>query len=383
VPKYSDYPFIPPQASELAPHIDLVILGLTLLTVAFTVAICLAMLYFVVRYRRGKKVDRSNPQLYNLPIEIAWTGLPMLIAIGIFVWSTAIYLRARSIPAGAMEVYVVGKQWMWKLQHPEGRWEMNELHVPSGKPIELVMTSEDVIHSFFVPELRVKQDVIPGQYTRLWFNATRPGTYHLFCSQFCGTLHSRMTGTVTVMDPADYARWLNAGNTQGTLAQAGEQLFHSAGCSGCHGPGASVRAPMLEGIYGHPIAVQIPRGTEPLERVPATTMIADDRYIHDSIVLPEKEVAAGFRPIMPTFQNRLTEDDIFKLTAYLRSLANTTGGVNQGSSRSPTADEYKARTGFIPENMKDIERGAVTPGSPAAGGPAGAAGNQTNERMPR
>lgn len=393
----SGLPYIPTQASEFARSIDLLLLGLTLVTGFFSVGIAFAVIFFAVKYRRGAKVDRSNPQLYNLPIEIAWTGIPLVIALGLFVWSTAIYLGFKTVPSGAMEVYVVGKQWMWKLQHPEGRWEMNELHIPVNRPVALTLTSEDVIHSFFIPELRVKQDVIPGQYTRMWFNADKPGVYHLFCTQFCGTFHSTMTGTVTVMEPADYERWLSTGNYPQTLAATGERLFHKHGCSGCHGPDAAVRAPRLEGVYNHIIGVQIPQPGIPLEKVQATTMVADQRYIHDAIILPEKEVAAGFRPIMPSYRNRISEEEIFQISAYLRSLAGgdaaTSGLYNNrtgpgGPTRSLSQEEYKARIGFTPENMKDLTKGAQQ------GGPSGPGGGQdtvaprtapsgTNERMPR
>jgi cytochrome c oxidase subunit 2 len=375
----SGLPFIPPQASAGAVAIDQIILAITITAVFFSVGIFAALIYFAVKYRRGNKVDRSNPPLYNLPIEIIWTGVPLLMAMALYVWSTAGYLVNRRSPAGAMDIYVVGKQWMWKMQHPEGRWENNELHVPVGRPIRLTMTATDVIHSFFVPAFRLHQDVIPGQYTQLWFTPTRVGDYHLFCAQFCGTLHSQMTGTVTVMDPADYEQWLRAGPSPKTLADAGQQLFIQHGCSGCHGGNGSVRAPRLDGIYGRPIPVQLPpEGLvgaalyAALRKTPATTMVADDLYIHDSIVLPEKEVAAGYLPVMPSFKNRLTEEEIFDLTAYIKSLATPegqrTGGVRMPPTRTLSAQEYKTRTGFVPSNIKGLAPGAA--GAPAANRPA-------------
>jgi cytochrome c oxidase subunit II len=259
---------------------------------------------------------------------------------------------------------------------------MNELHVPVGRPIKLTMTSEDVIHSFFVPAFRLHQDVIPGEYVQTWFTPTRVGNYHLFCAQFCGTNHSTMVGTVFVMDPADYQQWLSTGSNQETLAQEGARLFIRHGCSGCHGGNASVRAPSLEGIYGKPVAVQIPPpGTPPqalvglLPKIQATTILADNRYIHDSIVLPEKEIAAGYRPIMPSFKNRLTEEEILKLVAYIRSLGNTTGaGIlsSQGPpSRGLSPEEYRARVGFTPSNIKALTGGSA--GQPEGAAPAGRA----------
>jgi cytochrome c oxidase subunit 2 len=371
----SGLPFLPPWASTQAGPIDLIIWAINLVAAFFSLIIVVSIVYFSVKYRRGHKVDRSNPPLENLPIEIAWTVIPTVIVIVIFGWSTTVFLANKRMPKGATEISVVGKQWMWKLQHPEGRWEMNELHVPVGRPITLTMTSEDVIHSFFVPEFRLHQDVIPGEYTQTWFQPIRVGTYHLFCAQFCGTNHSTMTGTVTVMAPADYEEWLSTGSNQQTLAQEGARLFMQHGCSGCHGGNASVRAPSLVGIYGKPVAVQVPPpGTPPqalvalLPKIAATTVIADNRYIHDSIVLPEKEIAGGYRPIMPSFKNRLTEEEILKLVAYIRSLANDTGAtVTSGSaaaatqgppSRGLTLEEYKARVGFTPANIKALTAGS-------------------------
>jgi cytochrome c oxidase subunit 2 len=270
---------------------------------------------------------------------------------------------------------------------------MNELHVPVGRNIKLTMTSEDVIHSFFVPAFRLKQDVIPGQYTELWFKATKPGTYHLFCAEFCGTLHSQMTGTVTVMEPAEFERWLSTGVTSGGAAEAGGKLFIQRGCSGCHGADSSVRAPTLDGIYGRAIPVQIPQPGRPLEQTPATTLVADERYIHDSIVLPEKEVAAGYKPIMPTFEGQLTEEQIFQLTAYIRSLGRhrDPGRDTSVGMRTPalTKEDYEARTGFVPKNIQTLT-GGQTGNSPAPSGrsrnPYGVVdeiGNPSTERRNR
>jgi cytochrome c oxidase subunit 2 len=371
--------FIPPQASAAAGAIDLIMLVVTIVAVVFSVGIIVALVWLSVVYRKGNKVDRSNPPLENLPIEIAWTGIPLLIVLGLYVWSTVLYLENKRVPAGALEMFVTGKQWMWKVQHPEGRWENNELHVPIGRAVSLTMTSEDVIHSFFVPAFRVHQDVVPGEYTHLWFTPTLPGVYPLYCAQFCGTLHSQMVGTVTVMQPAEYEAWLTTGTTQESLAAAGQRLFIQHGCNGCHGPNAAVRAPSLVGIYGKPIPIQIPpEGVPParlqdvIKTVPATTIIADSRYIHDSIVLPEKEIAAGFKPIMPTFKNRLKEEDILKIVAYIKSLANGPGKgvsdtrVREGETRTLSADEYQARVGFVPANLNAVTSGAET--APAAPG---------------
>jgi cytochrome c oxidase subunit 2 len=352
-----------PSASTAAGGIDLLFWAITLVSAFFSLGICAAIVYFAVRYRRGHRVDRSNAPAHNDTIELVWTVVPLVIALVLFFWAAIVYFIDVRPPRGAMEIYCVGKQWMWKLQHPEGRWEMNEMHVPVGKPVVLTMTSEDVIHSFFVPAFRLKMDVFPGQYTQMWFTATRTGTYPLYCAEFCGTLHSKMTGTVTVMEPADYERWLSEGTVSETMATAGAKLFQQLGCSGCHGGNGSVRAPLLNGIYGGPVAVQLPppgmdiKDDKALARIPATTVIADARYIHDSILLPDKEIAAGYKPVMPSFEKRLSEEQIMQLIAYIRSLATGTGtsvGPMRGPQQPLSREEYKTRTGFVPKNIKKL-----------------------------
>jgi cytochrome c oxidase subunit 2 len=362
-------PIAPPQASTAAVQIDLLFIGMSVIIAVFGVGVCVALVYFMVKYRRGHKVDRSNAPAHNLPIEIAWTFIPLVLLLVMYVWASAVFLDLRRMPAGAMEIYVVGKQWMWKIQHPEGRWEMNELHVPVGRNIQLTMTSEDVIHDFFVPAFRLHQDVVPGEYAKVWFKPTRVGAYHLFCAQFCGTFHSQMRGTVYVMTPADYEKWLSSGQYQQSLADAGGVLFRQHGCSGCHGAGSSVRAPVLEGLYGRPVPVQIvPQGTPPaqlravLAKTPATTVLADDKYIHDCIMLQDK-IPGGFEPIMPVFKGQLSEQQVFQLTAYIKSLANsrtvTTGGAGGKYTGTLTPEEYRARTGFVPSNIRSLTGGAA------------------------
>lgn len=366
------YPLSGASASTIAPEIDAVALFVTLVATFFSLGIFVAVLVLTVRYRRGAKVDRSNPPLHNVPIEVAWTVIPLVIALGIFGWAAKVFFQQVQVPPGAMEVYVVGKQWMWKLQHPEGKWEMNELHVPVGRPVVLTMTSEDVIHSFYVPAFRIKQDVIPGVYTQLSFTPTKAGTYHLFCAEFCGTYHSTMVGKVVVLEPADYEKWLTTGNVQQSLAQRGAELFRQRGCSGCHAANSSVKAPPLEGIFGESVPVQEPKPGVPLEQIAATTVIADNKYIHDSIVLPEKLIAAGYRNIMPSFRNRLTEEQILALVHYIKSLGNETPparGKQGGDVTNLTPEDYKARTGFIPENPNKNTRGAgATSGAGATTG---------------
>lgn len=348
-----------PRASTSATAIDLLFWFITVITIFFSVGIFLALIFYAVRYRRGAHVDRSNPPQYQTLVEIVWTAVPAAIVIAIFLWSSVLFLANARVPPGALEIFVVGKQWMWKAQHPEGRWENNTLHVPAGRPIVLTMTSEDVIHSFYVPAFRLKKDAIPGQYTQLSFTPTKVGTYRFFCAEYCGTLHSQMTGTVTVMPPADYERWLREGTVPQSLAEEGRKLFIANGCSGCHSPNASVRAPRLEGIYGRPIPIQIPRPGVPLEQTPATTILADSKYIHDSILLPASQIAAGYGTkapvysIMPTYKGRLTEEQIFKIVAYIKSLASTTPTtpVGEATSAPLSPEDYEARVGFVPKQQ--------------------------------
>ncbi len=319
-----------PSASTTSPVYDALFWMIHLVALVFGGGIFAVLTFFVIRYRRGAMVNRHMSEHEGIALELAWTIIPLIILVMMFVWSTSAYFTMIRVPKGAMEVFVVGKQWMWKLQQPNGRWEMNELHVPIGKPIKLTMISEDVIHDFGLPAFRIKQDVIPGRYTNMWFEATQEGQYRIFCAQYCGTKHSIMGGFVHAMKPADYQAWLQTGNVQGTMASNGEQLFRQNGCTGCHGANANVRAPSLEGIWNKPVPVQVRQedGTY-VDRI----VTADYRYIHDSIVLPEKEVVAGYRSIMPTYRGQLTEENIAQLVDYIRSLG-TSNGTSNGSSKT-------------------------------------------------
>jgi cytochrome c oxidase subunit 2 len=231
----------------------------------------------------------------------------------------------RTPPRDAAEIYVVGKQWMWKLQHVEGQREINELHVPVDRDIKLIMTSQDVIHSFFVPEFRLKQDVIPGRYTTLWFRATRPGTYHLFCSQYCGTQHSGMIGDVVVMNPADYQAWMSGGTVTGSLAQNGQTLFQQLGCSTCHRFDVQGRGPNLMGVFGKPVQLEDGR-----------IVTADENYVRESILVPAAKVVSGFKPIMPSFQGQVSEDQLNALVAYVKSLSQQPAGAAGGPTNNPS-----------------------------------------------
>lgn len=310
----SGFSLFPERASTVAGRIDTFFHFMVVLCAFVALLVIVLIFYFCIKYRRGSNADRSRLLINNYKLESAWTIVPLGIFIFIFIWGANLFFTIYQPPPGAIEIYVVGKQWMWKIQHPEGQREIDELHVPMGRPVKLTMTSQDVIHDFFIPAFRVKQDVLPGRYTSLWFEATKPGEYHLFCSQYCGTNHSLMVGRVIVMKPADYEKWLKTGTTNESLASAGQRLFQQFGCSGCHGPNSSVHAPKLEGVFGKPVHLQ---GGE--------TVIADEKYIRDSILLPESHVVAGYMPIMPSFKNQINEEQLLQIIAYIKSLAEKQG----------------------------------------------------------
>lgn len=302
-------PFAPEQASGIAPQVDRLFWSLTALSVALTLGIAIAILFFVVKYHHRSKADRRGRSTGNWLVEFSWILIPLGIFLGLFVWATRLYVHMASPPKDATEIFVVGQQWMWKFQHPSGRREINELHVPVGKPVLLSMISQDVIHDLYVPAFRLHHDVLPGRYLRMWFTATQPGRYRLFCSQYCGTQHASMVGWVTALPPSEFEAWLSSGDAQPSMVQAGATLFRELGCTGCHVGDSSVRAPRLEGLFGRPV---------PLEG--GAFAIANEQYLRDSILLPKKQVVAGYAPIMPSYQGQVDESQILELIAYLKSL---------------------------------------------------------------
>ncbi|MEZ2126243.1 MULTISPECIES: cytochrome c oxidase subunit II [unclassified Sinorhizobium] len=302
-------PLWPDSISAYSHQMDLLVIAFTALIVLLSGPVFILIVIFAVKYRRGRPANRRHPVNRNVGVEISWAIVPFLALIGFYVWSTALFAKLYNPPPEALEIDVVGKQWMWKFRHPEGQAEIDELHVPTGQPVRLMMASQDVIHSLFIPALRIKQDVVPGRYSTTWFTADKPGTYRIACSQFCGTNHSEMTGSLVVMSPGDYSKWLELSSNDPSLAAEGAALFRGRGCSGCHEPTSTVRAPSLVGIYGRPVALQS-----------GETVIADDQYIRDSILLPQSQVAAGYPAIMPTFQNVLSEEEVLQITAYIKSL---------------------------------------------------------------
>lgn len=305
---WSSFPLLPEQSSTIAASIDSLFTFMVVVSGFFSALIFILIFYFAIRYRRRPGHTRAVQIKGNLPLELFWTAVPFGLSVVMFTWGASLFMRNYEPPANALNIYVVGKQWMWKIQHPEGRREINELHVPVGRPVKLTLASQDVIHDFFVPAFRVKQDVVPGRYTTMWFQATKTGEYHLYCAQYCGTEHSKMIGKVVVMEPKDFQDWL-AGGPEEPPAQAGEKLFSDFNCVNCHQAGAGQRCPPLEGLYGKPVRLQS-----------GETVIFDDAYIRESITNPVAKVVAGYRPIMPTFRGQLTEEQIIDVIAYIKSL---------------------------------------------------------------
>jgi cytochrome c oxidase subunit 2 len=311
-----ELPLFPDAASSVARDVDLLYLTWASISLFFTALIGVLVVYFVVRYRRTHPEEVGARERTSLWLEVTWSVIPLGIVLVMFVWGTRVYFKIYRPPADAVEYTAVGKQWMWKFQHPEGQREINALHVPVGQPIKLKLTSEDVIHSFFVPAFRVKQDAVPGRYTSVWFQATKPGRYHLFCAEYCGGEHSKMIGWVTAMDPHEYEAWLAGGVAGKSLVASGEELFQTLACDTCHRAAGIAdniarvaRGPALEGLYGSQVTLKS-----------GGTVTADDTYLRESIVNPMAKVVAGWDPVMPTFQGQVSEEQLTQLIAYIQSL---------------------------------------------------------------
>jgi cytochrome c oxidase subunit 2 len=311
---FENFSLWPESASTLSGSIDALYLFLIGLSVFFSVLIVALLVLFSVRYRR-RPGHQASPIEGSLPLELLWTGIPLVLVLFIFAWGTKLFYRASTPPLDAMLFHATGKQWMWKIQHPTGQSEINTLHVPTGRAIVITMISEDVIHSFFVPAFRVKKDVLPGLYTSLWFTPTKPGRYHLFCAEYCGTKHSEMKGEVVVLDPAEYQTWLDGRPAEKDPLVAGSLLFQNLRCDTCHVPPTAAtstgtaRGPDLSGRFGTDVSLsdgQIVR--------------FDERYVRESLLEPQKHVSAGFQPLMPSYQGQVSESDILHLCAYLKSL---------------------------------------------------------------
>ena len=301
--------FFPPSASEYAQEIDWIFIVWCALAVCFTAVIAGSVIYFAIKYRRSQRPAPPPQVISSRMLEAVWIVIPLFINLGMFAWGADVFLRRTATPpVDAYEILVVGKQWMWKFEHPSGRRELDELHVPTGRPVRLIMISQDVIHDVFIPAFRLKHDVLPMKYSSYWFRATRPGTYHLFCAQYCGTNHSKMTGEVEVMTPEDFQAWLDHSPGMNSPASQGRALLDVLGCRACHRPDSLARAPMLEGLYGGPVAL-----------ADGTVVTADDNYLRDSILDPPKDIVAHYQPVMPSYRGRVSEEEILQILAYLKS----------------------------------------------------------------
>jgi cytochrome c oxidase subunit 2 len=299
----------PEVASTMASRVDALYLFLVALTAVFTIGIAVMIVIFMIKFKR-RSPEAVGARIHGgMILEITWSVIPLLISLGIFVWAAQIFFAMSRPPAETMNIYAVGKQWMWKFQHLDGQREINELHVPVGRPVKMIMTSEDVIHDLFMPAFRVKADVIPGRYSHLWFEATKAGEYHLFCAEYCGTKHSGMIGRVVVMEPDDFQAWLSGGVQEGSLASAGGKLFQDLACNTCHRSDAQGRGPVLQNLFGKQVSLQS-----------GETVIVDEAYIRESILTPGAKVTAGFQPIMPTFQGLVSEEGLLQLIEYVKSL---------------------------------------------------------------
>ena len=320
----SEFQIHPEAASKFAEQVDTFYFFLVGLSAFWTVLLVAIILYFCFKYRRRTLTQRPDEIHGNNALEVGWTIVPFILAMGIFFWAAHIFFNYSHVPADAMEILVTGKQWMWKAQQPDGTSEINELHVPVGQPIKLTMTSEDVLHSFYIPAFRVKTDVVPGRYTQVWFEPTKPGKYHLFCAEYCGTEHSKMGGYVYAMSPPDYEAWL-AGSGTGTAVTkltpegAGEKLFDKLGCITCHAGDSGALGPNLVGVFGH--EVELANGKK---------VMVDEDYVRESILDPQSKIVKGYEPVMPTFEGQVNETQIMQLLAYIKSIG--------GSSRNGAGD---------------------------------------------
>ena len=305
----TSYSLFPPSASTVAVEMDLLYLIITAICAFFTVLVAALVVYFTLKYRRRNPDDVGADIHGSLMLELTWTFIPFVLSMVMFAWGASLFFRLASPPANAMEIFVVGKQWMWKVQHPEGVREINELHVPLGRPVRITLGSEDVLHDYSIPAFRVKMDAVPGKLTTLWFEATKVGTYPIFCAEYCGTKHSGMIGQVTVMTPQDYEAWLAGGRSTGTAVQNGERLFTDLACVTCHKTDSTGRGPSLLGVFGRTVTLTDGR-----------KVVADENYLRESIMNSQAKVVQGYQGIMPAFQGMVTEENLLQLIAYIKTL---------------------------------------------------------------
>jgi cytochrome c oxidase subunit 2 len=305
----SGVPLFPPNASSVATEMDLLYLFIISVCAFFTVLVTALVVVFTIRYRRRHPDEIGHDIHGSLVLELTWTFIPFVLAMAMFVWGADFFFRLSRPPRDAMEIFVVGKQWMWKVQHPEGVREINQLHVPIDRNVRLTLGSEDVLHDFSIPAFRVKMDVVPGKLTTMWFRPTKQGTYHMFCAEYCGTKHSGMIGEVIVMTPQDYEAWLAGGRSTGTAVENGARLFTDLACITCHKADATGRGPVLHGVFGTTVTLTDGR-----------RVVADENYLRESIMNSQAKVVQGYQPIMPTFQGMVSEENLMQLIAYIKSL---------------------------------------------------------------
>jgi cytochrome c oxidase subunit 2 len=319
-------PFFPPQGSTHAASVDALYLFFVAVTAFFSVLVASLVIIFAVRFRRREANEVGAPIHGSLVLELTWTFIPLVIAMVMFVWGASLYFQITTPPSNAMEIYVVGKRWMWKAQHVSGQREINELHVPVGSPVKLIIGSEDVIHAYWVPAFRMKTDAVPGRTTTMWFEASKAGEYQLFCAEYCGMSHSRMIGKVTAMEPKAFQAWLAGGKSTGTMADLGAQVFTDLGCVSCHMDSAQGRGPSLRGVFGGQVTLAT-----------GEKVTVDEVYIRESILTPTAKMVAGYPPLMPTFQGVVSEEQIAQLTAYVKSLAATAGSTGTTAPAAATS----------------------------------------------
>jgi len=306
------FKLLPEQATEFARQVDALYMFIYIVSVLFVLLFVGLIVYFSLKYRRKSNDERPEPPHEHYTLEMIGGAFLLVLLMVMFFWGAKVFFIAQRPPADAMEVLVTGKQWMWKLQHPSGKKEINTLHIPLGRAVKLNMTSEDVIHSFFIPAFRVKNDVLPGRYTQIWFKPEKEGTFHLFCTEYCGAEHSRMIGFVRVLSPEAYDRWTaNLGDENETPVAAGTRLFSELGCVVCHRADTGALGPDLAGVFGHDVTL-----------ADGQVVVADENYIRESILNPQAKLVAGYAPIMPTFQGVITEEQLGQIIAYIKSQAN-------------------------------------------------------------
>jgi cytochrome c oxidase subunit 2 len=305
----TSFPLFPPNASSVATEMDLLYLFIVAVCAFFAIVVTALVVVFTIKFRRRHPGDVGKDIHGSLALELTWTIIPFILSMIMFIWGASLFYRLSRPPADSMDIFVVGKQWMWKVQHPEGVREINEMHVPAGRNIRLTLGSEDVLHDYSIPAFRVKMDAVPGKWTTMWFKATVPGTYHIFCAEYCGTKHSGMIGRVIVMAPQDYEIWLAGGRSSGSAVENGERLFTELACITCHKTDSSGRGPTLTGIFGS--TVPLADGRE---------VLADENYLRESIMDSQAKVVRGYQPIMPAFQGRVSEEHLLQLVAYIKTL---------------------------------------------------------------